>query len=51
MKKILLIIAICFLFSGSAYASSSSIVELKDFKLGMTKKEFKKNWKKAKKKY
>ena len=42
MKKILSIIIISLLLSSVAMANQ---VELKDFKLGMSKKEFKKTWK------
>jgi len=45
VKKFVLIIIIGFLFNTFANVANSSIVELKGFKLGMTKKEFKKNWK------
>ena len=44
MKKIFLVL-LFFLISFSNVAKSQT-VELKDFQLGMTKKEFKKNWKK-----
>lgn len=42
MKKILSIIIISLLLSSVAMANQ---VELKGFKLGMSKKEFKKTWK------
>ena len=45
MKKFLNILIIILFSNSFANIASSSIVELKGFKLGMTKKEFKKNWK------
>lgn len=44
MKKFLLKIVFV-LFMSSFTSVNAQTVELKDFKLGMTKKEFKKNWK------
>ena len=46
MKKVFIILVFILFSSPFNNVANSQTVELKDFKLGMTKKEFKKNWKK-----
>ena len=46
MKKVFIILVFILFSSTFNNVANSQTVELKDFKLGMTKKEFKKNWKK-----